>query len=101
MPKYDVRYLSPAEKDLLDIFAYLRQDSPRTAAAFIGKIDKAIGRLASHPFLGAVPKDDRLAELGYRILVVDKILVFYVAKPPVVQIRRLLHGARRFAFLLE
>jgi len=101
MTRLDIRYLSSAEKDLLGIYEYIRHDNPRAAGAFVGKIDRAVGRLAEHPFLGVVPKDERLAELGYRVLVVEKILVFYVVKPPVVQIRRVLHGARRFAFLVE
>ncbi|MBM3310740.1 MAG: type II toxin-antitoxin system RelE/ParE family toxin [Candidatus Aminicenantes bacterium] len=101
MTRRDIRYLSAAEKDLLGIYDYARQDNPRAAAAFIGKIGKAVGRLAEHPYLGAVPKDERLAGLGYRVLVVENILVFNVVKPTVVQIRRVLHGARRFDFLLE
>jgi hypothetical protein len=37
--------------------------------------------------------------MGYRMLVVDKYLVFYVVKK-IIQIRRVIHGARRYSFLL-
>jgi hypothetical protein len=38
--------------------------------------------------------------MGYRMLVVDKYLVFYVVKKKIIQIRRVIHGARRYSFLL-
>jgi plasmid stabilization system protein ParE len=47
-----------------------------------------------------VPKDDRLKKLGYRMLIVGKYLVFYVVKANTVQIRRIIHGARQYSFLL-
>jgi len=57
--------------------------------------------LASNPFLGVIPKDERLKKLGYRMLIVDKYLVFFVVKTKTVQIRRIIHGARRYGFLLQ
>ena len=87
---YDIRYLRTAERDLIDIFEYIKKDN--SAAAF--------SQLALTPLLGAIPKDERLKRLGYRMLIVDKYLVFYVVKNKAVQIRRIIHGARRYSFLL-
>ena len=42
----------------------------------------------------------KLKKLGYRILIVEKYLVFYVVKNKTVQIRRIIHGARRYDFLI-
>jgi toxin ParE1/3/4 len=97
---YGIRYLSTAQKDLFEIFEYILKDSPEAALDQIERFDHSVGHLASNPLLGAVPNDERLRKLGYRILVVDKYLVFYVIKERIVQIRRILHGARQYEFLL-
>lgn len=75
-------------------------DSPRRAEQLLGKLNRQISRLAQFPSLGHAPKDQRLKNRGYRVLVVEDYLVFYVRKEKTVQIRRVIHGARRYAFLL-
>ncbi len=97
---YEIRYLSIAEKDLIDIFEYIKKDNPSAAISQLEKFDKSISQLALNPFLGVIPKDERLKKLGYRMLIVDKYLVFYIVKTETVQIRRIIHGARRYSFLL-
>jgi len=97
---YDIRYLSTAEMDLIDIFEYIKKDNPDAAISQLERFDTSISQLALNPFLGVIPKDERLKRLGYRMLIVDKYLVFYVLKAKTVQIRRIIHGARRYSFLL-
>ena len=97
---FEVRYLSTAVADLEDIFDYILQDNPSAAASMLEKFDAAISRLAGNPYLGVVPRDERLRRLGYRMLIIADYLVFYVVKPHTVQIRRILHGARDYRFLL-
>jgi toxin ParE1/3/4 len=99
--EYKIRYLKTAECDLYGILDYISQDSPSAAASLVEKIDNSISLLASHPYMGVVPKDFRLKEKGYRMLVVDRYLVFYVVKDQskTVQVRRILHGARQYDFL--
>lgn len=97
---FTIRYLPPAEKDLNDIFDYISNDNPSAAVSLLEKLDTLISQLAYNPELGVVPKDDRLRNLGYRMLIVDKYLVFYVFKGKAIQIRRVIHGARRYGFLL-
>ncbi len=97
---YLIRYLSPAQKDLIAIFKYIRKDNPTTATAHLEKFDKAISQLALNPLIGVIPNDERLKKLGYRMLIVGKYLVFYVVKGQTVQIRRVIHGARQYSFLL-
>ena len=67
----------------------------------LDKFDDAISQLADNPHLGVVPRDDRLRKLGYRMLITGDCLVFYVIKPKTVQIRRIIHGARNYGFLLS
>jgi len=98
---YKIRYLSTAENDLIDIFEYIKKDRPDAAISMLEKFDTSIFLLESNPFLGLIPKDERLRKLGYRILIIDKYLVFYVVKSETVQIRRIIHSARRYNFLLK
>ena len=98
--KHKIRYLQIAQQDLIDIFDYIREDNPTAAANFIDKIDKSISKLELFPKLGVIPKDDHLEFFGYRMLVIDSYLVFYVIIENIVEIRRIIHGSRRYSFLL-
>lgn len=95
-----IEYLKTAERDLVGIFTYIRSDNPTAAPSLLEEIDRSISHLSRNPDLGVLPKDDRLRKLGYRILIIRKYIVFYVVKKDTLQIRRVLHGARQFAFLL-
>ena len=98
--RYRVEYLPLAERDLLDIVDYIARDSPSAARAFVDRLDRATERLGIVPRSGKRPNDDRLRRLGYRVLIVQDYLVFYVIAGPIVQVRRIVHGARRYDFLL-
>ncbi|MEI2698758.1 MAG: type II toxin-antitoxin system RelE/ParE family toxin [Microthrixaceae bacterium] len=100
MKPYTIRYLATAQRDLREIFDYVKRDNPAAAAELLEQFDKTIGNLAQFPLSGSVPKDERLRKLGYRVLMVGRYLVFYVVKAETVQIRRILHGARQYRFLL-
>jgi plasmid stabilization system protein ParE len=95
-----IRYLPAAEQDLLDILDYIARDNPGAARAFVDRVEHAIGRLARFPRSGRIPGDPRLRRGGYRLLVVGDYLVFYVVIRRTVQVRRVIHGARRYEFLL-
>ena len=98
---FEVRYLSTAIADLEDIFDYILQDNPSAAASMLEKFDAAVSRLAGNPYLGVVPRDERLRRLSYHMLmIIAEYLVFYVVKSRTVQIRRIIHGARNYRFLL-
>ena len=97
--KFKIVYLPVAQEDLLDILDYIKKDNPAAAVQFIERIDKTIGKLSTFPYLGKVPKDDRLKVMGYRMLIIDNFIIFYVVKK-VIEIRRVIHGSRRYEFLL-
>jgi toxin ParE1/3/4 len=97
---FKIRYLSTAENDLDDIFTYILKDKPSAAASLLENFDSSISQLAFNPELGVAPKDERLKKLGYSMLVVGKYLVFYVVKGKTVQIRRVIHSARQYSFLI-
>ena len=97
--KFRIEYLPIAEKDLTEIIKYIRIDNPNAALTFLDDIDKAISKLAFFPYIGHIPKDLRLIQLNYRMIVVWNYLVFYVLFNEVVEIRRILHGKRKYDFL--
>ena len=98
--QYRIRYLSTAQKDLDEIFDYILRDKPSAVVSLLEKFDHSISQLSLNPELGVIPKDDRLKNLGHRMLIVEKYLVFYVIKRQSIQIRRIIHGARKYSFLL-
>ena len=87
--KLEIRYLKSAEKDLYSIFDYIKKDNPDAAELLIKKIDKQILLLGSNAKLGKIPEDIYLRNKGYRILIVEKYLIFYVIKKNIIQIRRI------------
>jgi toxin ParE1/3/4 len=91
---YTIRYLPVAEDDLLAIYDWIAGDSPARAAAFTEKLDKRIGALSVNPHLGRVPKHEKLARYGYRVLVIDSCLAFYVTRGRTIEIHRVVHGSR-------
>ena len=98
--KYRIKYLPVAQRDLFKIIEYIKIDSPDFALSFLNRFDKAVVKLENFTLMGTSPKDNRLQSLGYRILVIDNYLVFYVVKNSIVEIRRILHGKRMYSFLL-
>ena len=98
--KYEIRYLPAAEKDLTNILEYIKKDNPSAALKLINEIDETISRLEEFPNMGVIPKGLRLKSLNYRMLIVGNYLVFYTATNNVVEIRRILHGKRKYSFLL-
>jgi plasmid stabilization system protein ParE len=98
--KYPLRYLPVAVDDLISIFDWIAHDSPARAAAFIDKLDKLIRNLEAHPFLGRIPRDDKLKSSGYLILVIESYLVFYIVRGQTVEIHRVIQGSRNLDDIL-
>ena len=89
-----IRYLPVAEDDLLSIYDWIAADSPARAVAFTEKLDKRINLLASNPRLGRVPKHEKPTRYGYRVLVIESHLAFYVIHGRTIEIHRVIHGSR-------
>lgn len=98
--KYEVHYLPAAQQDLIDILNYIKQDNPTAALKLIHEIDGVISKLEDFPNMGVTPKDLRLKSLNYKMLVIDNYLVFYAIKGSIIEIRRIVHGKRKYSFLL-
>lgn len=94
--RYTLRLLSLAEQDLAEAIGFIAADDWRAAEAMLGRFEQALGRLRDYPFSGRVPDDAGLIRLGYRILVVENYLVFYVVEKKIILVHRIIHGARDY-----
>ena len=97
---YRVRLLRVAEDDLKDIVSCVSSDNPSAALMLLDRFEKKLSQLAAIPHSGSAAAESSLASLGYRYLVLDNYLIFYVIQGKVVLIHRVLHGARDYKRLL-
>lgn len=97
---YKVRIYKTAQQDLRDAVAYLNTLSPNAAVQYYDLILQRIGSLAEMPERTPLAKDTGLRLRGYRTLLVNHYIVFYVVKGDTVQIRRILYGRRQYEGLL-
>ena len=95
-----VRLLPVAEQDMVDAISYLAAESPPAARQLADRFEEALTRLGANLLLGRVPGDAELSSLGYRYLVVDDYLIFYVLRPRWPIVHRIVHGARDVRHLL-
>jgi toxin ParE1/3/4 len=98
--KVTLRYLPVAQDDLLSILEFIANDNPRRAISFVNRLDERIAQLEHHPLLGRTPRHPKLREYGYRVLVIEAYLVFYIVHGKTVEIHRVVHGSRDLDHLI-
>lgn len=98
--RYNIEYLPIAAQDLTEIIDYIKIDDPQAALNLLDMIDESISKLELFPQMGTIPKDIRLHSLGYRMLVIQNYLVFYIVLDNVIEIHRIISGKRKYNFLL-
>jgi len=100
MERYKVKIYPPAQQDLQEIVDYLNTLSPSAALRYYDKLTQEIASLSTMPERCPRPRDLALAAKGYRYLIVENYLIFYVVSGGTVQIRRILYGRRDYRALL-
>lgn len=100
MERYKVKIYPSAQRDLRDIVDYLNTLSPSAALRYYDKLTEEIASLSTMPERCPRPRDLALAAKGYRYLIVENYLIFYVVSGGTVQIRRILYGRRDYRALL-
>jgi plasmid stabilization system protein ParE len=104
MEAYKVYLTKPAENDLSDIVKYVSSQlyAPTTALNMILTIKGTLAKLETMPTAYPLVIDERLANMGYRLLPVKNYLVFYVIneKEGSVNVDRILYGHRNWRYLL-
>lgn len=76
---YQIIRTEKADNQLRDLLYYIADDSGdiEIALNYLNKLEKSIMRLSEFPELGRIPKYAILKRQGFRVLVVEKNLVFY------------------------
>lgn len=98
-PKFTIRLLQAAEEDFKEIITYIAIDNPPAAAA-ADRIESSLSNLSTHPFMGKIPKEEELVNMGYRFLIVQDYLIFYTIEDRIIWVHRIIHGARDYLSLL-
>ena len=76
---YSILRTDRFEDELRDIIFYIAEDSGDIDIAlnYLSRIENAINKLASFPETGSIPRYSILKKQGYRVLIIEKHLVFY------------------------
>ena len=76
---YSILRTDKADEQLRDIIFYIAEDSGDIDIAlnYLDKIETAINRLSLSPESGSIPNYSVLRKQGYRVLIVERHLVFY------------------------
>ena len=101
---YEVLRTDKAEDQLRKIIIYIADDSGdvKIALKYLDKIEEAINRLREFPKSGSIPRYSILKKRGYRVLIVEKHLVFYKIneKEETVIIHSIVDGRREYINLI-
>ncbi len=100
MENYKVKIYPAAQQDLMEIIDYLNTLSEEAALRYYDLLTGQIASLSHMPERCPKPRDLALAARGYRCLIVENYLVFYIVSGDTVQIHRILYGRRDYRFLL-
>lgn len=98
--KYQIRLLKIAEEDYTEIIKFIAEDNPTAAEAIATKIEKNLELLSDNHYLGRVPRDEEIRNLGYKYIIVENYIIFYTIEKKTILIHRILHGARNYKSLL-
>ncbi len=77
--KHKILRTDKAEEQLREIIFYIADDSGdiNIALGYLDKIETAINRLQEFPESESVPRYSILKKQGYRVLIVERHLIFY------------------------
>lgn len=102
--KYKIVRTDKADEQLREIIFYITDDSGSIDVAlnYLGKIETAINRLEEFPKSGSIPRYSVLRKQGYRVLIVEKHLIFYKVddEKHIVTIYAIVDGRREYRNLL-
>jgi toxin ParE1/3/4 len=86
-----LRISERAEKDLIEIGAFIAKDSPVNAARFVVAIEEHCHILEAHPHIGRA-RDELMP--GIRSIVYGHYTILYCVPESTVEILRVIHSAR-------
>ena len=99
--KYTLKFTKKASQDYEQIYQYISQDlyAPQAADNLLKKMENSIRQLCTTPFIGSCVQDSYLMQKGYRRIVVDNYIVFYIVNETemALYIMRILYSGRDYA----
>ncbi|MFV0467160.1 MAG: type II toxin-antitoxin system RelE/ParE family toxin [Lachnospiraceae bacterium] len=102
--KYKILRTDKAEEQLREITFYIADDSGNVdiALEYLGKIESAINRLQDFPESGSIPRYSIIKRQGYRVVIVERHLVFYkiIEEDKLVLIFAIVDGRREYRNLI-
>ncbi len=102
--RYKIKITPKAEEDLNEVFSYISLELANNNAAkgLMSKIESSIMRLQAFPFSCSSVEDELLKEKGYRKLIIENYIVFYMVNELErhVVIMRVLYGRHKYQDLI-
>ena len=95
-----LRLLPRAQRDLLEIQAWLERELPHASERRLDAIIMGLDQLERHPLSGPVCRDERLAVRGFRTITLGRYLAFYKVQRATVYVYRLLDQKQSWQQLL-
>lgn len=76
---YRIQRTEKADNQLREIIFYIAEDSGSVDVAlnYLDKLENAINNLTDFPYFGCNPRYAILRKQGYKVLIVERHLVFY------------------------
>ena len=75
---YRILRTDKANDQLFDVIQYIAADAgANIALRYLDKLEAAVMSLADFPYSGTVPRYSILKKQGYRVLIVERHLIFY------------------------
>ena len=75
---YTILRTDKANDQLFDVIQYIADDAGANIAyKYLDKLEAAVMNLADFPYSGTVPRYSILKKQGYRVLIVERHLIFY------------------------
>ena len=75
---YNILRTDKASDQLFDVIQYIADNAgANIALQYLDKLEAAVMNLADFPYSGTVPRYSILKKQGYRVLIVERHLIFY------------------------
>lgn len=102
MHNYKILYSETYRNDIISVLDYLGQDDVSIALKFSNKVESIITTLSAYPFKGVIPRDSQLRLKGYRMLIIDKYIIFYMpsVSDEIIKVHRILSTRQQYEDLL-
>lgn len=100
---YRILRTDKANDQLFDVIQYIAADAgANIALQYLDKLEAAVMNLADFPYSGTVPRYSILKKQGYRVLIVERHLVFYKVdeKKQTVMIHAVVDGRQEYRNLV-